>query len=89
MTTKKKQPNGITAGMITVIVISMSIVGILAYVKIYLSNHIYYESKHLNKKYREIEALKAENEILKRKVEALRFRNQVTDTIFELDEAAP
>ncbi len=86
---RKKTPNGITWGMISVIFISMSIVLILTMFKIYLSNQIYYESKKVNKMYRQVEALKAEHKILQEKVEALTYKNRVTDTIFVIDEAQP
>jgi len=80
---KKKSPiNGITFGMLMVIFIAMSIVLILTTIKIYLSNQIYYQSKVVNKIERQVEALKAENVILEQKVEGLKFKNRVTDTIF-------
>jgi len=83
---KKKAPNGITFGMVSVILMSMTIVLILTLIKIYLSNQIYYESKKVNKIYRQVEALKAEKMILQQNVEALKFKNRVTDTIFVIDE---
>jgi len=88
MTAKKKKsiPNGITFGMISVVVMSISIILILAMIKIYLSNQIYYESKTVNKMQREVEALKAEKIILQQNVEALKFKNRVTDTIFVINE---
>lgn len=84
MTSKKQtaQANGITFGMISVIIMAVSIVLILAMIKIYLSNQIYYESKIVNKIEREVAALKAEEVMLKQNVEALKFKNKVTDTIF-------
>jgi len=85
-TTKKKMPNGITFGMVSVILISMAIVLILTTIKTYLSNQIYYESKVVNKMTREVSALKAEQVMLKQSVEALKFKNRVTDTIFTLQE---
>ena len=84
--TKKKEPNGITFGMVSVILMSMAIVLILTTIKTYLSNQIYYESKVVNKMAREVSALKAEKVMLKQKVEALRFKNRVTDTIFNIRE---
>ena len=83
---KKKMPNGITFGMISVIFISMIIVLILATIKIYLSNQIYYESKVVNKITREVSALKSEQVMLTQNVEALKFKNRVTDTIFTIEE---
>lgn len=85
-TEKKKMPNGITFGMVTVIVISMIIVLILTSIKTYLSNQIYYESKIVNKQAREVAALKAEKMLLEQSVEALKFKNRVTDTIFTIQE---
>jgi cell division protein FtsL len=85
-TIKKKAPNGITFGMISVILMAMAIILILTTIKIYLSNQIYYESKIVNKMTREVSALKAEKVMLKQKVEALRFKNRVTDTIFSIRE---
>ena len=84
---KRSAPNGITFGMMSVILMIVSIVLILTMVKIYLSNQIYYESKKVNKIQREVEALKAENMILKQNVEALKFKNRVTDTIFVINDA--
>ncbi|WP_295420966.1 hypothetical protein [Sulfurovum sp.] len=87
MTSKKKKatPNGITLGMISVVLMSVTIVLILAIIKVYLSNQIYYESKKVNKIQREVEALKAEKVTLQQNVEALKFKNRVTDTIFVID----
>lgn len=83
---KSAKPNGITFGMTTVIVISMVIILILTSIKIYLSNQIYYESRVVNKMKREVSALKAENIMLEQNVEALKFKNRVTDTIFVIQE---
>ena len=83
---KKSKPNGITFGMISVTLMGVFIVLILSMLKIYLSNQIYYESKKVNKIQREVEALEAENMILKQNVEALKFKNRVTDTIFVIND---
>ncbi len=89
MASKKKRsaPNGITFGMVSVIVISVTIVLILTMIKIYLSNQIYYESKKVNKMQREVSALKSEKVILQQSVEALKFKNRVTDTIFVINDS--
>ena len=88
MASKKKQlkPNGITFGMAIVILMSVTIVLILTTIKIYLSNQIYYESKVVNKMKREVSVLKAEKVMLEQSVEALKFKNRVTDTIFVIKE---
>lgn len=88
MTAKKKKskPNGITFGMVMVTFMSVVIVLILTTIKIYLSNQIYYESKVVNEMKREVSALKAEKVMLEQSVEALKFKNRVTDTIFAIQE---
>ena len=88
MAKKKKasKANGISFGMVSVIVMGVSMALILSMLKIYLSNQIYYESKNVNNIQREVEALKAENSILKQNVEALKFKNRVTDTIFVISD---
>lgn len=83
---KRSKPNGITFGMAMVVLISIVIVLILTTIKIYLSNQIYYESKVVNKMKREVAALKAEKIMLEQSVEALKFKNRVTDTIFVIQE---
>jgi cell division protein FtsL len=83
---KRSQPNGITFGMVSIIFISVAIVLILTMIKIYLSNQIYYESKKVNSIQEEVNALKAEKVLLQQNVEALKFKNRVTDTIFVIDE---
>ena len=83
---EKKSPNGIGLGMASITLMIVSIVLILAMIKIYLSNQIYYESKKVNMLQREVEALKAEKIILQQNVEALKFKNRVSDAIFEIDE---
>ncbi|MEY3002537.1 MAG: hypothetical protein RLZZ428_912 [Pseudomonadota bacterium] len=83
---KKTKPDGITFGMVTVILFSMAIVLILTTIKIYLSNQIYYESKIVNNLKSEVSVLQAERKMLEQNVEALKFKNRVTDTIFSIQE---
>ena len=88
MTKKNKkiiEENGITFGMISVIVMAMSIVLILTTIKIYLSNQIYHESKIVNKLKREVDELKAQSVTLEQNVEEIRYKNEVADTIFVIN----
>ena len=50
--------------------------------KIYLRNSIYYESRDVTKLEHQYAILKQEKELLKAKVEAIRYQNQVEDTLF-------
>jgi len=88
MTKKNKkiiEENGITFGMLSVIVMAMSIVLILTTIKIYLSNQIYHESKIVNKLKREVDELKAQSVTLEQNVEAIKYKNEVADTIFVIN----
>jgi len=86
MIPNKREENGIGFGLISIVLVTVSIVLILTMIKIYLSNQIYQKSKIVNKMSREVGALKAENIHLKQKVEALKYKSQVADTIFSLDD---
>ncbi len=83
---RKASPNGITLGMASVILMTVSMILILSMAKIYLSNKIYKESKVVNKYKSEVATLKAENIILKQNVEALKFKHRVADTIFIIED---
>jgi len=55
----------------------------LLFPKIYLQSQVYYKSRDIAVLTGEYNALKEENRILKTKVESIRFKNQVLDTMFE------
>ncbi len=86
---KIKQQNGITFGMVSVVIMAVSIVLILTMIKIYLSNQIYYESKIVNNMKLEVSALKSEKVMLEQNVEALKYKSQVTDTTFVINDGTP
>ena len=81
-----RKEKGITLGILSIAVISMAIVLILALIKVYLSNQIYHESREINLIEAEVAALKEEHSILQMNVEQLQYKNQITDTIFSMDE---
>jgi len=83
-----KKENGISFGLLAITMISMAIVLILAMLKIYLSDQIYHESRSLNVLESEVAALKEENNILHMKVEKLRYKGEISDTIFSLEDDA-
>ena len=84
---KKRKPRGITVGTLSIALIAMTIVVMLAVVKIYLSNRIYYESRAINNLAAEVAALREENSILRTHVERLKYKSEITDTIFTMDDA--
>ncbi len=58
---------------------------LLLFPKIYLQNAIYYKSRKIATLQREYATLKEENRQIKRRLEELRFKNQVLDTLFDED----
>ena len=81
-----KKVNGIEWKSILWIVYTIAVVLVLAFAKIYLSNQIYYESRVVNKMQREISVLQAEREMLQQSVESLKFKHNITNTIFSIEE---
>ena len=65
---------------------SLAVVMVLAllFPKIYLQSQIYYKSRDIAHLKQEHNALEEENRIIKSKVEAIRFKNQILDTLFKL-----
>jgi len=61
----------------------LAIAWLLLFPKIYLQSQIYYKSRDIAVLTGEYNVLKAENDVLKTKVESIRFKNQVLDTMFE------
>ncbi len=56
---------------------------LLLFPKIYLQSQVYYKSRDISVLTGEFNVLKEENRILKTKVESIRFKNQVIDTMFD------
>jgi cell division protein FtsL len=86
---KKRAPKGITGGTLAIALISMTIIVMLALVKVYLSNRIYRESRTINSLSTEVAALKEENSLLKLHVQKLKYKINIADTLFNLDEESP
>ncbi len=64
------------------VIISIAIALLLLLPKIYLRNSIYYESRAIDRLETQYGALVEENKLLNRKVEGLKVKNQILDTIF-------
>ncbi|MEE8588628.1 MAG: hypothetical protein V3S80_04700 [Sulfurimonadaceae bacterium] len=61
----------------------LAIAWLLLFPKIYLQSQVYYKSRDIAVLTGEYNVLKEENRILKTKVELIRFKNQVLDTMFD------
>jgi len=61
----------------------LAIAWLILFPKVYLQSQVYYKSRDIAVLSGEYNALKEENRILKTKVESIRFKNQVLDTMFD------
>jgi len=67
--------------------LSLAVAFLIILPKIYIKNQIYYISRDIHKLYSENSILEEENRYLKQKLESIRFKNQVLDSVFiELKE---
>ncbi len=62
--------------------LSVTMIFLVAFPKIYVQNQIYYKSRDIAVLKREFNALKEENRVITSKVESIRFKNQILDTLF-------
>jgi len=60
-----------------------TIAWIVLFPKIYLENAIYYKSRNIATLQREYETLREENRAIRFRVEKMKFKNQVLDTLFD------
>ncbi len=65
-----------------IVVITIIITLLLLLPKIYLRNSIYYESRAIDRLETQYGALLEEHKLLSRKVEGLKVKNQILDTLF-------
>ena len=72
----------ISFGTFVMVILTVLLVLALFVPKIYIANQIYYKSRNINKLLDDYEILKEENRLLNQKLEKLRFKTQVLDTIF-------
>jgi hypothetical protein len=63
--------------------LAISFIVALAFFKIYIHQQIYYESRKIAKLRAQRELLVEENKVIKSSVEAIKFKNQIADTLFD------
>lgn len=72
----------LSATTLIIALLVMLLISAVLMPKIYLRNAIYYESRDVTKLEHQYAILKQERSLLKAKVEAIRYKNQVEDTLF-------
>ena len=68
--------------VIKTIIITATFILTLAILKIYIASQIYLTSFKINKKLNEFYSLKSENNILKTKIEKIKFQHRIEDFMF-------
>ena len=62
--------------------LTIVLIGAVLFPKIYIQQQIYFKSRNIAKLKNEYNTLKEENKLISASVEAIRFKNQILDTIF-------
>jgi len=78
----RSSPMGVRFFIVFMLLVSMML-GLL-FPKIYLQSQIYYKSRDIATLKQEHDALSEENRLIKSRVESIRFKNQILDTLFKL-----
>ncbi len=78
---ERKKEKNIEFKFLLVVYLAIFLGLLLLLPKIYIKNQIYYISRDINKLNSEYSVLKEENRALKQKVEYIRFKNQVLDSV--------
>ncbi len=76
----KKEKFGLQYLLSTYLIMAMILVTLFP--KVYLQTQIYYKSRDISTLKQEYKLLKEENKIITRKVETMKFQNQILDTLF-------
>ena len=64
------------------VILVLCMVLIVLFPKIYITQQIYFKSREISKLKSEYDTLKEENKVIGASVEAIKYKNQVLDTIF-------
>lgn len=64
------------------ILLTLTFIAVFAFPKVYITQQIYYKSRDIAKLKREYDTLKEENKLISASVEAIKFKNQILDTLF-------
>ncbi|NPA27627.1 MAG: hypothetical protein GXN91_01070 [Epsilonproteobacteria bacterium] len=67
------------------IIILIAVITFLLLVKVYIANEIYYLSRDIQKISTKINALKEEQSIVKLKIERLKYKNTISDPLYNYE----
>lgn len=64
------------------VVLTFTFITIFLFPKVYISEQIYFKSRDIAKLKSEYDTLKEENKLIHASVESIKFKNQISDTLF-------
>ena len=64
------------------VLLTLSFICLILFPKLYIQQQIYFKSRDISKLKSEYEMLQEENRLIGSSVEAIRFKNQILDTLF-------
>jgi len=70
------------ANHLVYVLLSVLLVGVIVFPKIYIQQQIYFMSRDISKLKGEYDTLKEENRLISSSVESIRYKNQILDTLF-------
>ena len=73
---------GVDLRYLIYVLLSITLVCVAVFPKIYLQQQIYFKSRDISKLKGEYDTLKEENRLISTSVESIKFKNQILDTLF-------
>jgi hypothetical protein len=64
------------------VLLTLSFICLILFPKLYIQQQIYFKSRDISRLKSEYEMLQEENRLINSSVEAIRFKNQILDTLF-------
>jgi cell division protein FtsL len=79
--TEQKREKNIDFKTLLLVYLALGVAFLIILPKVYIKNQIYYISRDINKLDTEYSILEEENRYLKQKVESIKFKNQILDSV--------
>ncbi|DAB33495.1 MAG TPA: hypothetical protein CFH82_10085 [Sulfurospirillum sp. UBA12182] len=78
---EQKRERNLDFKTLLLVYLALGVAFLIILPKVYIKNQIYYTSRDINKLYSEYSILEEENRYLRQKVESIRFKNQILDSV--------
>ncbi len=78
---EQKKERNLDFKTLLLVYLALSVAFLILLPKVYIKNQIYYISRDISKLYSEYSILEEENRYLNQKLESIRFKNQIIDSV--------